>query len=78
MKMCIHYSLLRRLVIISYKVTFVFYCVVIFNIVVNFVGIEFSWSLLSFLFIIIYEVLGVVFKVYYCILLGWIKGSTVL
>ena len=57
-KMCIHYSLLRRLA--SYKVCLCF--VVLYNMVVNCVGIKISWILLSFLSMIIYEVLGLVFR----------------
>ena len=64
MKMCIHYSLLRRLA--SYKICLSFivlYDFVLYGMVVNFVGIKFSQILLSFLSMIIYEVLGMVFKV---------------
>ena len=44
---------------------FVFYCIVTFvlyRMVVNFVGIKFSWISLSFLSMIIFEVFDVVFK----------------
>ena len=46
-----------------------FYCVIrfcivqVYHMVVNFVGIKFMQILLSFLSMIIYEVLGMVFKV---------------
>ena len=33
--------------------------------IVNFVGINFSWILLSFVSMIIFKVLGILFKVYY-------------
>ena len=64
MKMSIHYSLLRR--VASYKVCLCFivlYDFVLYHRVVDFVGIKFLQILLSFLSMIIYEVLGIVFKV---------------
>ena len=63
MKMCIHYSLLRRLS--SYKVCLCFivlYDIVLYGMVVNCVGNKFLRISLSFLSMIIYEVLGVVFN----------------
>ena len=65
MKMCIHSSLLRRQAIYNICLCFiVLYNFVLYSVVVNLVGIKFSWISLSFLSMIIHEVLDVVFLMY--------------